>query len=278
MFYEKVQKRVEEHYKYLIDKGYEVAGIFLVGSYNYGLEYEKSDVDTKAIIIPSVREVLFNSKPISKTIILENGEHIEVKDIREMIKCLKKQNLNFLEILFTKYFVFNPKYENILRPLFKYREKIACYDVKASINCARGMIYKKRKNMEKERPGNIENFQKYGYDCKELHHILRMVDFLEKFCSGELMYYQCLIPIHYDTIMKAKQGKYTIEQAKQMAEQAINRMESIYWNFSLNTKLNREIFVDKEFIDNLFNDVVEMSFYERLKETNFTGENYYGKY
>ena len=63
-----------------------------------------------------------------------------------------------------------------------------------------------------------------------------------------------------------------------MAEQAINRMESIYWNFSLNTKLNREIFVDKEFIDNLFNNVVELSFYERLKETNFTGENYYGKY
>ena len=41
---------------------------------------------------------------------MENNEHIDVKDIRLMFDNFKKQNINFLEILFTKFGIVNEKY------------------------------------------------------------------------------------------------------------------------------------------------------------------------
>ena len=42
---------LEEAYEYFPED--RVVGIFLQGSQNYGLDYEKSDVDTKLIIAPT---------------------------------------------------------------------------------------------------------------------------------------------------------------------------------------------------------------------------------
>ena len=41
---------------------YQILGIFLYGSQNYNIATEKSDVDTKAIIIPTVEQLAF--KPV----------------------------------------------------------------------------------------------------------------------------------------------------------------------------------------------------------------------
>lgn len=42
-------------------------GFFYQGSGNYNLDYEKSDVDTKLIVTPTFREIVFNKSPISTT-------------------------------------------------------------------------------------------------------------------------------------------------------------------------------------------------------------------
>ena len=95
-------KRTKSDFEYLNSLGYEVLGVFMVGSQNYELDIENSDIDTKAIVIPKINDIVLNKQPESRLIVLENSEHIEVKDIREMFKCLLKQNINFLEILFSK--------------------------------------------------------------------------------------------------------------------------------------------------------------------------------
>ena len=107
---DEILKRVQEHYDIVVEKGYEVVGVFLQGSQNYNLHYEDSDIDTKAIILPKFEDFCLNRKPISTTSILENDEHTDLKDVRLMFECFKKQNINFVEILFTKYKVMNPKY------------------------------------------------------------------------------------------------------------------------------------------------------------------------
>ena len=56
----------------------------LSGSQNYGLDTENSDVDTKSIFIPNFSTLLFTKKLLSETWILDNNEHIEAKDVREM--------------------------------------------------------------------------------------------------------------------------------------------------------------------------------------------------
>ena len=73
-----------------------IIGIFVSGSQNYGLADENSDVDTKLIITPSINDFVFNRLPVSSTHILENNEHIEIKDVRLMFNCYKKQNINLI--------------------------------------------------------------------------------------------------------------------------------------------------------------------------------------
>ena len=72
MFKQEVQNQIQQHYDKLISLGYNVVGVFLYGSQNYELDYSGSDVDSKAIILPTLNDIVFNRKPVSTT--LDMGE------------------------------------------------------------------------------------------------------------------------------------------------------------------------------------------------------------
>ena len=77
---------------------YQILGIFLYGSQNYNIATDKSDVDTKAIIIPTVEQLAF--KPMrTETIEFDDGGHCEIMSIVHWVENLKKQNVNFVETL-----------------------------------------------------------------------------------------------------------------------------------------------------------------------------------
>lgn len=48
---ENTMNRLQEHYNEIKNMGYEIVGVFLQGSQNYELDYENSDIDSKAIIL-----------------------------------------------------------------------------------------------------------------------------------------------------------------------------------------------------------------------------------
>ena len=54
-----------------------IVGLFLQGSQNYNLDTKESDIDTKLIITPSLRELAMNEKPVSTTHVRANNEHID---------------------------------------------------------------------------------------------------------------------------------------------------------------------------------------------------------
>ena len=108
---DKIMKRLQENYNTVVNQGYEIVGVFLQGSQNYELEYEGSDIDCKAVVLPKFNDFVLNNKMISTTHVLENNEHIDLKDIRLMFDCFKKQNINFVEILFTKYKIINYRFK-----------------------------------------------------------------------------------------------------------------------------------------------------------------------
>ena len=139
---EEVQKRVQEHYDWAAER-YEVVGVFLQGSWNYGegLVDEESDVDTKCLILPTFEDFCLGRKLVSTTHIMENDEHLDLKDLRLYMDNFKKQNVNFVEILFTEYYVLNPKYEKVFQKLFDNRELVGRYDMRAALNCICGMAY-----------------------------------------------------------------------------------------------------------------------------------------
>lgn len=218
----KVLKRVNEHLDYLLEKGYDVAYISLQGSQNYGLdvytdEY-KSDVDTKAVILPSFEEVVYNREPKSTTIVLENNEHIDLKDIRVMFDTYKKQNVNYIETLFSEYLIVSDDYRDLLKPLFENKEIIAHININQALRCIAGMSKEKLKALQHPYPTIIDKIEKFGYDPKQLHHILRMNDFMKKYVSGK-SYAECLIPDNKDYLIEIKKGILGEAEAVKLANE-----------------------------------------------------------
>lgn len=148
----------------------QLLGIFVYGSQNYGISTEKSDVDTKAIIIPTMRDLVLG-KPVSREIHMDNDEHCEVKDIREIVKMFSKQNINFIEILFTDYCWINPKYNRIWRKYFVANaEQIAHMHPRYTIMSICGQA--------------IHTLKQNPTDGKKFANGLRLYHFLKNYLSG----------------------------------------------------------------------------------------------
>ena len=175
----------------LEDRGLTVVGIFLYGSQNYNLDYEDSDIDLKAIVIPSINDIVFNNKPISTTIDIPDGL-CDIKDIRLMVQSWRKQNVNFMELLFTEYSYVNPLFYEFFRPLLAARETIVRYNEKRAVDCLRGFVYEKYYRLFKDTPSQHDEVTKYGYAAKQLVHMERLASLLEHYMKRE-PYMECLM-------------------------------------------------------------------------------------
>lgn len=222
---EKILARMNEHLIPVLESKKEWVGLFLQGSQNYNLDYEGSDIDTKVIVLPSFEDFVLMRKPISYTHIMENNEHVDFKDIRLMFECIKKQNVNFVEILFTPYVILNPKYQSLFQPVLDARERIARYNNYAGMNCLFGMALEKQKALEHPYPGTIDKIKRFGYDPKQLHHALRLKEFMDRYISGE-PYEDCLVSRQRDYLRNVKLGCYGLEEARSLMNEAITYMQS----------------------------------------------------
>ena len=192
---EDVMKRVQEHYDAAVELyGERVLGVFLQGSWNYGEDFcdEESDVDTKCIVLPTFEDFCLGKKPVSTTHVLENNEHLDAKDLRLYIDCFKKQNINFVEILFTDFKIVNPKYEKQWNRLVDAREQIGRYDIKRALNCMTGMCFEKDKALTHPYPSLVDKIEKYGYDSKQLSHCWRIYYFMKMYVIFGQPYENCL--------------------------------------------------------------------------------------
>ena len=213
-----IRERLKSDFDYVTSLGYNVLGVFLQGSQNYSLSYSGSDIDTKAILIPSFEDFVLNRKPVSTTLILPSNEHIDIKDIRLMHNCFYKQNINFIEVLFTRYRYINSEYVAIYQTMFDNAERIAHYNNYAAVNCIAGMVFEKRKALCHPYEGLRANIEKYGYDNKQLHHIVRCEEFLRRYISG-VPYVECLIPTDTQHLIDIKASYiYSLEEAVEMAD------------------------------------------------------------
>lgn len=151
-----ILNRVAEHYadacKVIPEN--QIIGVFYQGSGNYGMDYQESDVDTKCICLPSIQE-LHDNKMRSETFVRENDEHIDFKDIRLMLDLFRKQNANYLEILFTDYYKVNPLYEKVVIALRNLAENIVEMDLHTLIKSLTGIANEKYFAMEHHYPSRM---------------------------------------------------------------------------------------------------------------------------
>lgn len=192
----------------------QLLGVFLYGSQNYGLSTENSDVDTIAIVLPNEYDLYF-SKPLTKELHLENGEHCVVKDIREIFNEFKKQNVNFLEILVTKYKWINSIYsEKWTLFTYTWTDFIVRYDMTRAVKsiCGQG------------KHTLHQALNKDTLDGKKVANAMKMLAYLNKYIDNR-PFEECIIASGCEKqyIMDLKAGKKEI--TKEDAEALIETFE-----------------------------------------------------
>lgn len=105
---------VKCHHDFVAAKGYLVVMTSLYGSQNYDLDDEHSDIDTFSLIYPPLNDLAYAKEPQAFCLELKDG-HAEVKDIRLALNLLKKTSPNSVEYFASKYKIYNPIFEDILK-------------------------------------------------------------------------------------------------------------------------------------------------------------------
>lgn len=222
---DRIKEHLEESKQYFPDNN--IVGIFLQGSQNYGLETAHSDVDSKLVVTPTFKQIAFNKQPVSHTHVCENEEHIDFKDLRLYIDTFRKQNINFVEILFTDYRILNPLYADEFMRLIDAREDIAHYNMWRAIKAMKGTALEKHHAMEHVYPAKQDIIKQYGYDGKQLSHMLRVYDFMTRYINGD-SYESCLKAKDRELLVALKeQGYYSLEKAREVANETIAAVVSM---------------------------------------------------
>ena len=216
-----IMEQVNRHYQEALTLFPEdrIVGVFLQGSQNYGLDYEGSDIDTKCIVLPTLEDLIFNRKPVSTTHVLPNEEHLDLKDVRLYFQTFRKQNLNFMEILFTKYKIVNPTYEQYWNRLIENNEQIARYNPVGAVKTMKGIALEKYHAMEHKYPSKVDLIDKWGYDGKQLSHLMRVEEYLARYIAEE-PYADCLITKKPELLIATKDmtnPKFTLKEARTLA-------------------------------------------------------------
>ena len=260
-----IMERLQEHYDEALEHFPEdrIVGIFLQGSQNYGLQVPGSDVDTKLIVVPTFEDIAMNRKAVSTTHVRANDEHIDFKDIRLMFQTFRKQNLNFLEILFTEYKIINPLYADLWAEVEKYKEEIAHYNLYFAVKAMKGIALEKYHAMDHRYPAKIEIIDRMGYDPKQLHHLVRVDDYLQRYINGE-SYEDCLRPTDPEYLKAIKLGKYTLEEARVLADQTLAHVDEICAPYTKESEFNVSNVRVDAILDSAQYEIVKVAVMEEL--------------
>lgn len=205
---DKFKQRLLEHKNYIEQKGFDIAFYSLKGSQNYGLSTENSDVDSYFVVMPSLKDLAYGKPPISTGYKVNDSgteEYIIVKDIRVFLKEAENYDFTALEILFSKYLTFEPRYfeagqllkdfdftKNSLIALFRMRRR--CEEFSKEVE-----------NLNFEFKGDRKSFVRFLTDCNFLMNLsFRIPSFL------------IIDEEERHNILSIKQGIYTKEKALEL--------------------------------------------------------------
>ena len=213
----------------------------LQGSQNYEMdvytaEYQ-SDVDVKAIIVPSFDDILKGKDFFSHTYIMDDNSHIDVKDIRLYINMWKKANPAYLEILFTEFYILkNVKFKQIL----DMADSIAEANISRLLSCIKGMQMEKYKALKHPYPTLKDKIDKYGYDPKQYHHIYRLFIFTRDLCELKYKFKDALVINNIADKQKcldAKTKTYALDTVEAAVVKYIELTENIIYNYRASNEL-----------------------------------------
>lgn len=131
------------------------------------------------------------------------------------------------------------------------------------MKCISGVVSEKAKALTHPYPSLVNKIEKYGYDAKQLHHIVRLYEFLNNYISG-MSYEKCLKTNNKEYLIDIKKFKtHSLEQAKNDCKKYHDLVKEISNDFINNNKLivNENI---KDFIYDITCNIFKIRFKEEL--------------
>lgn len=268
--YNRVRKRLKEHLDEALQnpKIHDWFMIAVNGSYNYNMDTPQSDIDSKLLVIPSLEQLVSGKSLNYLHCMSDNGEHVEVKDIRHYFATMLKQNINFVETLYAQVWIVNPVYMRLFHYLFEMRDVISGCNPIAAIHCIQGTAYQKYKQMLQSSPARAADIENYGFDRKSLHHLVRCVFFGEYYMEGT-SYQECLqnndVPNIRRMIMNLKTTTVlNREQAINIAEDMLDGFDEKVDSYLTTIKPFQKDFSAlaadvKDFLDTLAFEIIKQS-------------------
>ena len=263
-----VKKKYETAVAYYGSEDF-VIGAFLVGSQNYNLDIESSDVDVKVYTLPSLESIIENGKPESSTWIQDDGSHIDYKDFRLVISELEKGSPNMLETLFTDYYIVNPRYRYLISRLRAYRERIATIDQNKTFNALRGMA---------QRFINIYNINKEEMDSKSIVMLLRLRDFIHNYFILEDSYKKSLVSPNVSILRAIREKTTDLEKLNGFVDEAINDLERYEAFFKEKNVRGERASLGKAVLHDILYDLMISFLKEELRNFEFVSFTDWVKY
>ena len=250
----------------LESQGYKVAYICLYGSQNYGLELftdeYQSDIDMKAVIVPTLGDLIHNSKPISTTIETEWGQ-CDLKDIRIFFdRGILKANPVYVETLYTEYYIIDDLFKDEFNHIRDNAGQLVYCLQNQMIRAMYGMMMEKKKALCHPYPTIKHKIDKFGADFKQSHHIYRMLIMMNNYYSKKMDFKDCLVKfdkVQFKLLNDMKMSEVVLEdiillvnewmeEAKELKEFVISNIDESKIDYTIKNKmldLSRKIIKSK---------------------------------
>ena len=221
---EKIYRAVFYHYYRAVGIYGEdrVFGVFPYGSMNYGAFYEKSDVDTRVVIIPSLKEICEREKFINTEEEVEGNKVVYV-DIRNFIRQLCNSSPAALEMIFSPFYYINPLYSDFYAEIYSNREEIGKMNIPKLLKACLGHM--KSFSSSKRRT------------AKDAYHCNRLAYFCTELIKGESLERCFITPKETNQIKCADTfGDEVYEQFLISAESVVPQVQNYIDNVSVDSE------------------------------------------
>lgn len=213
-----------------------------VGSHNYNLADDKSDIDYIEFVLPTFKDLYYGKKIGGDY--HNTDDDLRIKDIRKFTEIIRKSNLSYLEILFSNDIEWNSDilYCNFFVKHLKSfieenKERLARSNLSYLYNSMMGTYTMRRRLVERD----LE-----GYKPKDLYHAYRMLDFLERFHSTESFEqsFRYNDQEQRDFLIKLKRGSITYSKVKKLLDDKLliaEKTKEWYYSFSVDEEILQEL-------------------------------------
>lgn len=226
---EKIYRAVFYHYYRAIGTYGEdrVFGVFPYGSMNYGAFYENSDVDTRVVIIPSLKEVCEREKFVNTEEEVEGNKVVYI-DIRNFIKQLCNSSPAALEMIFSPFYYINPLYSDFYAQIYSNREEIGRMNTSKLLKACLGQM----KSFSSRKQKSV----------KDIYHCNRLAYFCTELIKGESLEKCFITPkeinqIKYADVFQSEDYEQCLRDAESIVPQVQKYIDSVSVDSEILTKM-----------------------------------------